>query len=360
MAMDHDTTVEATAPDLLAKVAHAQNAGRFADAAELLASGMARFPEKLDQYGHPLFHKELLRLLLNAPQWEKAERLIPGTFGLPPGDWHEILVARAYARAGAPEAAFAWWEKVVAKQPFQPEARKWLQAHPGGKAPAKPLAFPAPFDDMIARVPGLEMRVIFDVGANHGQSCTAYAAAFPQARIMAFEPAPASFAKLSTNVGSMAGLALFNMALGEEDGGLDMHISGTSAMNRVVRPGEKAQATQVRARRMDSFCAEYGVDHIDFLKIDTEGHDLAVLRGCGDFLPHIDFIQCEASANRYNSFHNAYAEIFAFMTENGFHLFKIYGQAFEWGAGGLPLLRRFDPVFINQRVVGSVGRIISV
>lgn len=215
------------------------------------------------------------------------------------------------------------------------------------------LDLPPPFAEIRRRVPHQRLDVIFDVGANEGQSCLGYAQALPQARIRAFEPVPSTFAKLRANTRNHPQIALHNLALGEANGVLRMAIAAVSSMNRVT--DRDGPAEQVPAVRLDAFCRAQGVRHIDFLKIDTEGHDLAVLRGCGHMLGEIDFIQCEASANRYNRFHNAYADIFAYLSDAGFHLFQITGQSWEWGGGGKPVLRRFDPIFVNGRVVGPLA-----
>ncbi len=42
---------------------------------------------------------------------------------------------------------------------------------------------------------------------------------------------------------------------------------------------EVSAAERVEVRTLDDFCAEQGVERIDFLKLDVEGHELAVLRG---------------------------------------------------------------------------------
>jgi hypothetical protein len=125
-------------------------------------------------------------------------------------------------------------------------------------------------------------------------------------------------------------------------------------MNRIAG-SESGSTVPVSMIRLDDFCHKNGILHIDFMKIDTEGYDLTVLQGCGEFIKNIDLIQCEAGANRYNKFHVSYVDIFEFMSSNGFHLFRIFDQTFEWGAGGRPVLRRFDPLFINDRLVGSLA-----
>ena len=44
---------------------------------------------------------------------------------------------------------------------------------------------------------------------------------------------------------------------------------------------------------LDDYCKEYGIEFIDFLKIDTEGSELPILRGGTLILPKIKYIQFE-------------------------------------------------------------------
>ncbi len=215
------------------------------------------------------------------------------------------------------------------------------------------MDLPPPLDEIRRHVPGQPLAMVFDVGANEGQSCLGYARALPEATVHAFEPMMSTYMRLAANVAGNPRIRLHNLALGEENGILRMAVAATSSMNRVTTGAGPAE--EVPGVTLETFCRARGIGHIDFLKIDTEGHDLSVLRGCGAMLGEIDFIQCEASANRYNRFHNAYADIFDFLSDRGFHLFQITGQTWEWGGGGKPVLRRFDPVFVNARVVGPLA-----
>lgn len=214
------------------------------------------------------------------------------------------------------------------------------------------MDLPPPFDEIRRHAPQQRLEVVFDIGANEGQSCLEYARVLPEATVHAFEPMVRTYMKLASNVDGHPRIRLHNLALGEANGILRMALAATSSMNRVTT-GE-GPAEEVPSATLETFCRDRGIPHIDFLKIDTEGHDLSVLRGCGTMLAEIDFIQCEASANRYNRFHNAFTEIFDFLSDRGFHLFQITGQTWEWGGGGKPVLRRFDPVFVNARVVGPL------
>lgn len=322
----------------------------------LLTEGLKKFPDKLDVFGGPVFRKELVRDLLLEGLWEQASRHI--TEEDEKSGWHEILFARAYVGAGIYAEADYWWKKVEGRDPNHPELRLWKHRMKHNIPPNAEIYIPSPFDEIIQRSDHT-FRILFDVGANEGQSCTEYAKVFPNAAIHVFEPVPPTFKKLQANVSAIKSIRLHNIALGEADGDVLMELGGTSTMNRVVESTNAQHKIRAEAARLDSFCKKNGINHIDFLKIDTEGHDFSVIKGCGSFIENIDFVQCEASANIYNKFHNSFIDIFSYMTLKGFYLFKIYGQTFEWGGdGGYPILRRFDPVFVNKRVVGALEKVV--
>ena len=56
--------------------------------------------------------------------------------------------------------------------------------------------------DLWRRAPDLAVSIIFDVGANEGQSALRFAKAFPGARIVSFEPFQSTFARLEANIRS--------------------------------------------------------------------------------------------------------------------------------------------------------------
>jgi hypothetical protein len=53
--------------------------------------------------------------------------------------------------------------------------------------------------------PSFSPKLIFDVGANVGQSAELFLSAFPEARIQCFEPAEGTFAALSERFGADPG-----------------------------------------------------------------------------------------------------------------------------------------------------------
>ena len=124
--------------------------------------------------------------------------------------------------------------------------------------------------------------------------------------------------------------------------------------DREVLVAETTRLEQVDLKTIDDFCEEQGIAHVGFLKMDTEGSDLDVLRGAENILRNqdVDIVQVEAGTNQQNRYHVHLEHFSRFLEERDYHLFGIYDQMNEWIAGG-PNLRRVNPIFISGRVVKS-------
>ncbi|NGM21814.1 FkbM family methyltransferase [Roseomonas stagni] len=220
-----------------------------------------------------------------------------------------------------------------------------VRATPAALPPARPPLF---FQHVRRQMPDYAFRVIFDVGANIGQSCTAFAVAAPEAEVIhAFEPVASTFAVLAGNVAANPRIKPCHAALGATSGEAMMTARALSTNNRVIpaRPGAR-NTESVTILTGDQFCAHHGIEAISYLKIDTEGHDLDVLKGFAGTLPRIDFVQVEASMNPYNTLHAPFRALEDLLRDAGFLLFQFYDQTFQ---NQLPVLRRANPVFIHSR-----------
>lgn len=148
---------------------------------------------------------------------------------------------------------------------------------------------------LLAGLP-LGRGTVLDVGANVGQWATVLLSMHRGAQIYCFEPSPEAFVELQRNMEGKA--VLHNLAASDnsEERLLFADVPGSglgSFYERRLPGGAQTSATQVRAVRIDAFCAEQGIDHVDLLKIDSEGHELAILRGASGILDRVDAIQFE-------------------------------------------------------------------
>jgi FkbM family methyltransferase len=142
--------------------------------------------------------------------------------------------------------------------------------------------------------------VVFDVGANVGNWTADALAINPRAEIHAFEPGRATFDRLRQR-NFPANVHRNELALGavEEERAFFVFgdTNGTNSLYR--REGLTERSTEsshtVHVTTLDAYCQAAGIQRIDFLKIDVEGHEMAVLDGARTMLGEgrIDYVQIE-------------------------------------------------------------------
>lgn len=212
--------------------------------------------------------------------------------------------------------------------------------------------------DISKILPDFRADVIFDVGANTGQSANYFREWHKNAQIYCFEPILSTFQTLQANLKSHSNVHCFQLAFGANSGTGSMETEGRSDMFRLAATSEGVSTESsthmetVQIETLDHFCALKRLDRIDFLKIDTEGHDLAVLKGAEAMLRRrcIRFIQVEAGMHPDNTLHVPMEQLKNFLEERNFLLFGIYNQMPEWLTSKINL-RRSDLVFISKEMI---------
>lgn len=180
-----------------------------------------------------------------------------------------------------------------------------------------------------------DMRVIFDVGANVGDWSREAARTWPDATIHAFEPAGATFAEY---VEATAGLNVrpVRAALSDRRDQATLHaVPGESALSSlyerdlVVQGMSMTEVETVDQITLDDYCADAGIEHIDLLKIDAEGHDLMVLRGARGLIDSgsIDLIQFEFGGANIDS--RTYLRDFVRLLEPHYRISRLISDGVE-------------------------------
>lgn len=133
--------------------------------------------------------------------------------------------------------------------------------------------------------------VVFDVGANAGVMALQFARLVPRGHVYAFEPTHYAFARLRTNLGLNPDLAARITATqsfvsahsGDRPASrvfASWKVDGTRGDDRhPVHLGTPVSAEGVGTTTVDDFVAHHGLSRLDFIKIDTDGHELEVLKG---------------------------------------------------------------------------------
>jgi len=105
-------------------------------------------------------------------------------------------------------------------------------------------------------------------------------------------------------------------------GGSDTSMC-TLVNSNIDEQSDRRIANKMNIQTLDSFCKEYGIKHINYLKIDTEGYDLNVLKGADRLYSNkaVDFIEVEAGMNPRNKYHVSFIDLKSFLEAKGYLMF---------------------------------------
>ncbi len=128
-----------------------------------------------------------------------------------------------------------------------------------------------------------EAKVIFDVGANIGQTAERYLKLYPAAQIWSFEPVPEMFAQLQSRFAGNKQIHPVPLALGDAVGTATMNLSkGSQTSSLLMHKNRTGKTIQIRTDTIDNFCASNAVERIDVLKADVEGMEGKVFMGAAE------------------------------------------------------------------------------
>jgi len=132
---------------------------------------------------------------------------------------------------------------------------------------------------------------VLDIGAHHGlYTLLASKRVGRRGRVIAFEPSPRECRRLGKHVhwNRCGNVEIEACALGKESGEADFFVvEGFRDWGNSLRPPAVPEATRkvrVPVRRLDDLLAARGVEQVDFIKLDVEGGELAVLQGARGLL----------------------------------------------------------------------------
>lgn len=196
-----------------------------------------------------------------------------------------------------------------------------------------------------------------DVGGNWGQSICAIRRLRPEARVESFEPNPILAERLAKVFGADTKVAVHNLALSSQPGVMQLHVP---AYRNFVYDGlasldvEEAR-TWLNPRRVASFdpaklsirSFDVKVEPLDslglspdFIKIDVQGHELAVLQGAEHTLAGAPVILLESVSR----------EIVDYLARFGLKPFGFTGGALVEG-----LLTTVNTVFMTENTAAGTG-----
>lgn len=129
--------------------------------------------------------------------------------------------------------------------------------------------------------------ICLDVGANFGWYSTLLSNLGAK-KVFAFEPVPPIFADLQRNYqlcGSAENLSLHNLALGDEEKTIELHIfkdvpDGHASISTMGK--SDFQTFRAEMKLLNDFLKKEKVGDVNFMKVDIEGAEMMFLKGATD------------------------------------------------------------------------------
>lgn len=172
-------------------------------------------------------------------------------------------------------------------------------------------------------------RVVLDVGGNRGDYSAAVRARFPHCEIHIFEPAPECATDLRRRFSGDAHIAVHEVALSNKTGEgtlwTDKPGSGLASLTRrkLEHFGlSMDQSRAVRTSRLDELASACSLDRVDWIKIDVEGHELAVLDGASTSLALVSLVQFEFGGCNIDT-RTFFRDYWYLFTDLGFRLYRL-------------------------------------
>lgn len=198
------------------------------------------------------------------------------------------------------------------------------------------------FVDINHKINYPSLNVLFDVGANVGQTRRYFRFHLPDARIYSFEPVQATFQQLKNSVAGDANCVLENMALGDEAGEKTIRLFDgdmtvlNSLRDDVMNNAANAREEIITIDTLDHYCSVKHIKKIDLLKIDTEGFEINVLKGAAQMLKdgHISFVYCETGFQKANQRNTYFPLLTEYLAEREYYFFGLYNTDYhDWKRG---------------------------
>lgn len=205
---------------------------------------------------------------------------------------------------------------------------------------------------------------VFDVGANTGQYATMLRrkVGFP-GWIISFEPIPEAAADIRRKAQNDPLWTIEEIALADKKEARLFHVMAGSEFSSLSTPrndeasrfasmNRPVRSIQVQADTLASVFPRLQAEHgfkRPFLKMDTQGFDMSVLRGAGDILSNFVGFQSELSIRRIYEDAADFSEALTFYQSLGYDLSAFVPN----NAGHFPALIEIDCIMVRRDLMAE-------
>ncbi|WP_061255853.1 FkbM family methyltransferase [Leptospira interrogans] len=154
-----------------------------------------------------------------------------------------------------------------------------------------------------------------------------------------FEPDPREYEQLIKKVDNR--IVIIDTALSDSKKEILFHLCKKQQVSSVFKPNTRfldmfpdagrhdvERTIQIQSDRMDSLLKEKGIQYVDFLKIDTQGFELAILKGASGYIGDIIGLQIEVEFVEMYLEQPLFSQVDEYVRKQGFELFDL--QRYYW------------------------------
>lgn len=180
---------------------------------------------------------------------------------------------------------------------------------------------------------GLGCQFVVDIGANGGQFALAARRCFPDAEMHSIEPLEEAAIKFKALFNVDKNTFLHQIAVGSEEKRMDFHVSeqdhsssllpiGQTQVDLFPRTGEK-EIREVVVKPLNRIIVQ-PVKSPALLKMDVQGFELEVLKGCLEIIDQFQYVYVECSFIELYQGQALANEVISFLDRVGYRLDGVY------------------------------------
>lgn len=204
-------------------------------------------------------------------------------------------------------------------------------------------------------ITGGKAKVIFDVGANRGQTTRKYLELFSDAVIHSFEPIH-NFMQYYDGYKSNKRVVFNPIGLSDKEGEVEFFLNKSLDTSSILASAKinansddsckTVSKISIKTISIDQYCERNKIDAIDILKLDVQGAELAILQGAQRMLAEnkIGVIYTESYFKQQYLNQPLFYDIAKYLNSFGFFLEDIYEPYYNHN-----LLLWCDSIFVKEK-----------
>lgn len=184
-----------------------------------------------------------------------------------------------------------------------------------------------------------ESSTIIDIGSNKGQFSLLAQKYNPSSKIISFEPLKKPSDIYLKIFKSNKNVKHFNFAIGPIEKNIEMNVSRkidsssvlpiTSKQASIFKGTELLRKEQVSIKPLDKLISNKEFNGKTFVKIDVQGFELEVIKGCKKYINFFNYIYVECSFIELYEKQSFADEVVSYLEKNDFKLIGVFNTSYD-------------------------------